>query len=214
MTVSSSELQTGDILLFSDTTHKGWLVTAFDWLIRAFTKSKYTHAAMVLRDPTWIRDDLEGVYVYESGTEPEPDVEDGKRKLGVQLTRVDVALTAGSPTVCVRRLLKGRELITEEKLRRVHADTHNTPYDFFPVDLLRAGLQIQPDPRAQQTYAMFCSALVCFMCARFGLCSPDADWSETVPGDLCSSACGPLAMPWSPGVEYGTEEPVELTQVP
>ena len=78
-------LKTGDILLcdYDDTSGPmGW----FSWMIKSFTKSNYSHVAMVLKNPTFIHPSLTGLYVWESSYEGTPDPQDGKVKLGVQIT--------------------------------------------------------------------------------------------------------------------------------
>ena len=42
-----------------------------------------------IKDPTFIHPSLKGYYVWESGWEGEPDPQDGKVKLGVQLTPLE-----------------------------------------------------------------------------------------------------------------------------
>mgnify|MGYP003314684960 CR=1 FL=1 len=41
---------------------------------------------MVLRDPTYIDPKLKGLYIWESSEEKNPDPQDGKKKIGVQIT--------------------------------------------------------------------------------------------------------------------------------
>ena len=50
-------------------------ITVFGCLIELFTKSKYTHSAMIIRDPPW-RPDLKGLYILESSLEKFTDAED------------------------------------------------------------------------------------------------------------------------------------------
>ena len=186
---TSRDLNTGDILLFCGSNTSGWLFRVYDTLIRYFTHSSYTHTAIVLKSPTWINPKFTGTYVYESGVEPDPDPEDCCRKLGVQLTPLEEILNTDKPTVYVRKLRSNkRSHFDVDTLVKIHNDTHFTLYDFFPFDLLRAALQIQPDARYQHTDAMFCSALVSFMLVRCNLLPKDTDWSEVTPGDLSSSS--------------------------
>ena len=196
-------LDTGDILLLSSNTSSVFY-RVYDWFIRWFTNSDYTHTAMVLKDPTWIREDLKGLYVYESGTEPEPDAEDGKMKMGVQLTRLEEIVNYETPKVYVRRLVKGRERVTIERLKEIHERTHNTPYDWYPPNLINGALKIQPDPNEKHLDRVFCSALVCYM----GVCCElfeDQDWSECSPGDLsCYATTNYIRL--KEGVEYGPDE--------
>lgn len=210
MSVSIRDLDNGDILLFQNADTTSQVISIFDRLIRYFTKSGYTHTAMVLKDPTWIREDLTGMFVYESSVEPEPDPEDGQKKFGVQLTPLEEILRVGSPEVYVRKVKKGRDLITEEKLKRIHDETHNTLYDFFPGDLLRAAFHVQPDRRAQHTDAMFCSALVTFMCVRFGFLPEYTDWSEASPADLSSQQTSQF-LKFRDTVEYGEDTPLDAS---
>ena len=196
-------LQTGDILLLHGTPTNVFLAT-FDWLISLFTASKYTHTAMILKDPVWIREDLVGTYAYESSLELEPDPEDNVRKLGVQLTPIKELVEYDSPEVYVRRLVKGRELITLEKLNEMHDVTHNVPYDYFPQNLLRAGCKTDPNPDPKHTNRMFCSALVCYMGVTLGLIK-DQDWSECAPADLSSDSTNNFIC-FEEGVEYSSDE--------
>ena len=196
-------LNTGDIILMRSNDTSGF-IAVYDWLISWFTHSPYTHTAMILKDPTWIRDDLIGIYAYESSTEPEPDPEDNKRKLGVQLTPIKELLTYKSPDVYVRRLVQGQARITKEKLIKMHSATHGVPYDWLPRNLLSAAFKTTPDPNEKHTDRMFCSALVCYMGVTLGLIE-DQDWSECVPGDLSCSATNNFVR-FCEGVEYADDE--------
>ena len=83
--MSQFGLKTGDILLFDF--EAGGIFGIFTSLIKYFTKSKFSHVAMVLKDPTFINPSLKGYYVWESSWEDgKPDPQDGKIKLGVQIT--------------------------------------------------------------------------------------------------------------------------------
>ena len=79
--MSQFNLKTGDILLFS---YHG--DSLFSYLIKKFTHNKFTHVAMVHKDPEFIHPSLKGYYLWESGEENYPDPQDNKKKLGVQIT--------------------------------------------------------------------------------------------------------------------------------
>ena len=81
-----SDLQTGDLLLFvSDSSN--WFFRPFTKMISWGTHSNYTHVAMVLRDPIFSDiPPLKGLYIWESSWNGTPDPQDGKVKLGVQIT--------------------------------------------------------------------------------------------------------------------------------
>ena len=61
------DLKTGDILLF-DFNEKG-LIGIFNNLIKKFTKSSFSHVAVVLKDPEFIHPSLKGLYIWESSWE-------------------------------------------------------------------------------------------------------------------------------------------------
>ena len=110
--IDYNELETGDLLLFHWKVRKklfqitltlaGFLGSfiPFDFenhdsplldcclsfygkLISCFTKNKYTHSAIIVRDPPW-RHDLKSLHL-ESSLETFPDAEDNEIKFGVQL---------------------------------------------------------------------------------------------------------------------------------
>lgn len=80
----SKTLKTGDILLCDNLQQKG--LGLFGWLIKYATTSDFSHTAMIIIDPEFTNPPMKGVYVWQSGTADIPDAEDGKRKIGVQLT--------------------------------------------------------------------------------------------------------------------------------
>ena len=76
------EFQTGDIILLS---YDVW----YSRLIEYFGYSKYSHVAMILKDPIFIDSKLKGYYVIESGYEDVVDITDGKIKYGVQVNKYE-----------------------------------------------------------------------------------------------------------------------------
>ena len=70
-----NRLNTGDILLFhwntKCNTSLNCCLSFYGKLISCFTKSRYTHSAIVIRDPPW-RQDLKGLYILESSLETFP----------------------------------------------------------------------------------------------------------------------------------------------
>ena len=63
-TVNLNDLNTGDILLF-DERPNGCLWKILDGCIKLCTDSKYSHSAMVLKNPSWLGLP-DGIYVWES----------------------------------------------------------------------------------------------------------------------------------------------------
>ena len=121
-------LKTGDILLFIGKP-KNPLMRLFDWTIQSASHSQYSHVAVVIRDPTFIHPTLKGLFVWESSWEGTPDPQDGKVKLGVQLTSFYQLLNNFEGQIYVRRLLKGSNCISNERLAKIHGVVYGKPYD-------------------------------------------------------------------------------------
>ena len=88
------QIRTGDLILF-DSKNTG-IFRLFDTAIKFFTGSDYNHIAMVLVNPTFMAktsnlpiENFTGYFVWESSWEGTPDPQDGKVKLGVQLTPLE-----------------------------------------------------------------------------------------------------------------------------
>lgn len=196
---SLDTLQTGDILLFSGA--KFW----FSKLIRFWTKSKFTHTAMILRDPIYISPELTGLYLWESGIEPFPDSEDHVKKLGVQITSLDEYLE-DEPDVefIVHRKLNTNysKKYIEDKIKDIHLMVHNKPYDINICDFLMASVNVKyveepekpskwaimnwlkPNHTRNDTY--FCSGLVGFIYTYLGLLPSSTKWTECTPAFFSS----------------------------
>jgi hypothetical protein len=97
-------LKTGDLLLCDNLEQKG--LGLFGWLIKYGSQSDFSHIAMVVVNPdfTYLDKPLKGVYVWQSGTAQIPDAEDGKRKIGVQLTPIIDFITTYKGKIYLRRL--------------------------------------------------------------------------------------------------------------
>ena len=103
-------LKTGDIILFDS--RASYPLRIFDWLVKLFANSNYNHIAMILKDPYFLADVnsgtskemFKGLFVWESSWEGEPDPQDGKIKLGVQVTELEQVLKSNGGTAYIRRL--------------------------------------------------------------------------------------------------------------
>jgi len=97
-------LKTGDLLLCDNLEQKG--LGLFGWLIKYGSQSDFSHIGMIVVDPdfTYLDKPLKGVYVWQSGTAQIPDAEDGKRKIGVQLTPIIDFITTYKGKIYLRRL--------------------------------------------------------------------------------------------------------------
>ena len=131
------DLKTGDLLLFND--HSGGLFGGFTSMIKWGTHSNYSHIAMVLKDPSFIHPCLKGTFVWESSWEGKPDPQDGKVKLGVQITPLKEIIDAyGGKGIFVRKIECDNSFFSPEKLEEVHKIVYNKPYDIVPTDWVGA----------------------------------------------------------------------------
>ena len=113
-------LKTGDLLLFNDQTTGAF--GTFTKMIKWGTHSNYSHTAVILRDPSFIHPSLKGLYVWESGEEDKPDPQDGKKKIGVQISPIDEVFSPYKRTgghVYYRKVESQENLFTDEKLKEV-----------------------------------------------------------------------------------------------
>ena len=120
-------LKTGDLLLCDNLEQKG--LGLFGWLIKYGSQSDFSHIAMVVVNPdfTYLDKPLKGVYVWQSGTAQIPDAEDGKRKIGVQLTPIIDFITTYKGKIYLRRLrVHMAEDIIENNTTMVTIDTGST----------------------------------------------------------------------------------------
>ena len=180
--MSEYDLKTGDILLF-DFNESG-LMGIFNNLIKKFTKSNYSHVAMVLKDPEFIHPSLKGYYIWESSWEGKPDPQDGKIKLGVQITQfheiLDKCVKTNS-TVMLRRV-STNIAFNKEELTEIHNVVYDKPYDIVPTDWIEAINRKDTNP--QKTNRFWCSALIGYIYTKCGLLTKTTDWSILRPSDF------------------------------
>lgn len=178
-------LETGDVLLFSDKTY--W----FSRVVEYFTCSEWSHVGIVLKNPTYLNEKLTGIYLWESGLEDLPDVEDGKYKFGVQIVDLVKKMDEYNGKIVLRKINnisnkyfksrnKNKEL--QAKLKVIHNTLQDCPYDDNPFDLLCAWLQIDPmgwDKR--RLNRVFCSAFVGYVYTELGYLNKNTNWSLIEP---------------------------------
>lgn len=172
-------LNTGDIILFNS--HEGGIWNIFSNLIRWGTNSKYTHVAMILKDPTFIHSSLKGLYIWESGWENLK----GDTKLGVQITPLRDVLELYKKTggeCFYRKLDCDRSCFSEENLKKLYENVSNKMYDLCPLDWIEAYFRIDLNP--QKTDRFWCSAFVGYIYTYLGILEKDLDWSILRPSDF------------------------------
>ncbi len=152
-------LKTGDLILCSwhNKSCKNCCFNCFDNIIRWGSHSNWTHSAVVLKDPTFIHPSLKGLYVWESSKENNPDPQDCKYKLGVQITPLHELLNyyKGNGVICVRKIHSNPNLFTKKNLNKVHKVVYDKPYDLNPVDWVEAFLKKDLNPQKNFAILVF-----------------------------------------------------------
>jgi len=176
-------LNTGDVLLF-DSKGSG-IMGLFSSLIKKVTKSNISHIALVLKDPDFLDPPLKGFYVWESNYEGKPDPQDGKIKLGVQITPLEEILDdyrKNKSKVFVRKLICYPNLFSKNNLQEIHNVVYDKVYDINISDWIQAiG---RKDNKPQKTDRFWCSALVGYIYTKCGVLDPNTDWSILRPSDF------------------------------
>lgn len=182
MTISKTELlsscENGDIILFDTRGH--W----YDTLIRLWTRSKFSHIGIVIRDL-----EIEGVKVgtclLESGSEPFPDTVRGINITGVRVSKLEDVLDEyidnKSGFVYYRKAECNRSEAFFANLKSSIETTYALPYDVLPQDWLRAAFGIQSGKRTERNNTFWCSALVAYVYDKLGFLPRDCPWTLISP---------------------------------
>ena len=181
--MSEYNLKTGDLLLldYEGSGIFGW----FTWLIKFFTKSDYSHIVMILKDPDFLDKKLDGYYVWESSYNGTKDPQDGKVKIGVQITPLDEILNhykKEGGKIWIRRCNYKENPFTNEKLKAIHDVVYDKPYDILPQDWIEA--LFRKDNKPQKTDRFWCSALIGYIYSYCDIISSKTDWSLLRPVDF------------------------------
>lgn len=185
------ELKTGDLILFDS--RKSWPLNWIDKGIKFFTNSNYNHIGMVLKNPTFLAELhncdktlFEGLFLWESSFEAEPDPQDGKVKFGVQVTQFDQALKNNGGTIYIRKLECSEEeykdKFTNENLSNIHKLIYDKPYDLNLFDWIKALFRVNNNPQKENTF--WCSALVGIIYSKLGVIDSNLDWTIMRPSDF------------------------------
>lgn len=175
--------QTGDIILFH---HKNTYRNLYEWVydiftntIMYFTKSKYTHVGMIVKDPPFHPE--KGVFLLESGTETFKDSEDNEYKFGVQLSDMDTILdNLDDYDIYWRQLFCKRDKTFYANLNSSHSIVHNRPYDTKCIDWIKAAFNIRVG-NEQRNKIFWCSALIAFVYSKLGLLDKNIPWTIVSP---------------------------------
>lgn len=174
------ELQTGDIILLKG---NAW----YSKLIEYFGYSKYSHVAMVLKDPTFIKPDMKGLYIVESGYEGVIDITDNKFKYGVQVNKYEDFIKKVKKCAYYRNLIVSNEIrkTFNEKLKNIYKIIYDKPYDINILDWLKAEKSIKNNKyqNVKRIDCFWCSALIAYMYEKLGLIE-DCSWSLVAPREF------------------------------
>jgi len=174
----TDDWNTGDLILFQ---HKN---SCFGKVIKYFTGSDYTHVGIILRNPDFLKTPLVGLFFWESSDENYPDVEDHKKKLGVEIVDLGELINrVGSIKLFYRKLtLNSGFTIDNARLKEIHEKVHNKPYDIVPLDWIEAYFQYDLNPQKRDRF--WCSALTGYIYVQLGLLPYNTDWSIMRPSDF------------------------------
>lgn len=185
--MNNYNFETGDILLFhhnnSCNSCYNCFFSCFTDAIDCFTDSKYSHIALIIKDPDFVNFSAKGLFILESSFEPFPDAVDHKYKLGVELEDFDKFINNIKKTdsIFLRKLHCDRNDEFYEKLKEIQKTIHDKPYDCLPKDWINAFFHKTKGKNARSTKRFWCSALVAYVYMELGFLSKDLAWSYVTP---------------------------------
>jgi len=175
------DVTTLDIFLFSG--QEAWFSTFVEWL----TWSEFSHVGIALVRPTYIKEDLLGKYLFESGEEPVPDAVDDKLIFGVQITNLEDLYKGYIGRIYKRTVtttLTPKEI--QDAINNVYHLVYGKKYDTDPLDFLRGELDMRLDSNCRKTNEFFCSAFAGYLMVKLGLIDKDTRWDLLTPKDFAS----------------------------
>lgn len=179
-----NDLKTGDLLLFDCENYFGTGILSY--LIKKYTDSKYSHIGMVVKDPEFTEKPMpKGYYVWQSGWTGDQDLQDGKKKFGVQLTHLDEMIDhykENKGHIYIRKVHCDEKHFSNETLDKIHKVVYDKPYDINLKDWIQAMDDKDSDP--QKVDRFWCSALVGYIYTKSGILSDETDWSVLKPCDF------------------------------
>ena len=187
-------MDTCDILLF-ESNYKG-LFDWWGWLISKVRRRRWTHAALVLRDPTYIDPTYKGLYVLERGTEKwnplwrTPRTSYGSRCIfytGVTVSPLDKILADTTyKRVAYRKLIHSREGFSE-KMEAIYRTVKDTRYDTNMIELQGNDLKAPLLANGQELDRFIYRSLVGYVYSEIGLLSDTTQWFNLQPWHFSTS---------------------------
>lgn len=199
-----SNLKSGDLLLCVG--HN-----PLSCLIKGCTRSKFSHSAVVLRDPLYINKQLYGIYVLEAGYNK------SEKSLGVNLQPIDSILQDYSEGDIVVRSLNYEIPDANKKILDAYSELQNKPYNLNPIDwiagaiVLNDGFKIQSEKWFKSCFgasekdatSFFCSAMVALFYVRLGILDSDCSFAILTPEHFTEAHDS--EMPWLVKNAFGEE---------
>ena len=165
-----SELDTGDILLWSSTNF-------FSRLIQTFCNSSWSHVGMVVRFPG----DL--LMLWESTLDD--------RVSGVRLTPLSQSLC---DTVAVRKMHIERTPLLFESVMKVRKELNGRPFESDLMQMVCASYDGPLGHNDTDLASLFCSELIAETLIRIGILGSSKPSNEYTPKDFSSEASAPLNL--------------------
>jgi len=184
------ELQTGDLILFRGS-------SLLSKMLEYVGQSRYSHVGIIIKNPSFLNKELEdGIYLLDSSFGYKPDEEDHTLKYGVQLHKLDDIISLYDPgSVFMRKIKTIRDDAFYEKMKRIHENIYNKPYDLHICDWIKAKLNLEHpfpiNPIWKWTNRFWCSALVSYIYYELGWIS-DCNWGLIAPKEYSIESSGNL----------------------
>lgn len=179
------ECKTGDILLYSST-------NIFAKTIEYFTSSKFSHIAIILKNPVFYDPKLRGTYILESGYEKIPDAESGKFVYGVQIIPIEYVINSYQNgykgTLYYRKLKCERDELFYKRLRNCIHKVEHVKYDYNIIDWLKAEFNLQFGD-CRRTDKFWCSALAAYTLYCLDFVEKDIKWTIIPPKSFSYYEC-------------------------
>jgi hypothetical protein len=171
------ELETGDLLLFS--TDK-W----YSKIIEKGIHCKFSHVGIVLKNPTFLNENLNGYYLLESGRENFDDVIDHMIHFGVEIVPLQNVLDEykqnNEGNIYYRKLKVDRNEQFYLNFKLAYDNVKNKPYNKNIFDWLEVLFGYKLFDK-KITNRFWCSALVSYIYVNLNILSKEIDWSLITP---------------------------------
>ena len=163
-----SQLDTGDVLLF-ESNYTG----SFGWwakIVSFVTGSKWTHVALILKDPVYIDKSYRGLYVLECGSEEWAD------KWGVIVSPYEKVVSDTSHKRISCRKLETNIDLSEDKLKVIWNTIEGKQYDTNPIELVAIQLRNRWLANPRKLDKFVCSTLVAYVYTALGFLPRETNW--------------------------------------